>query len=606
MPDEQPPIADYALIADGHSVALVSKGGSVDWCCFTSIERESCFGRILDARRGGHCSIAPVGDHEVERRYLEGTLVLETTFRTAEGEARVTDFFAPRAEGSEDPNDHLIRLVDGIRGSVDLRVEVQPRFAYGRVRPWIRQHGEGFFTAIGGDLGLVIVTEVGMERRDVHDLEARFRIEQGQRRRLGIHSVAARALYPDRPDPYPAQDLDRRLEEAVRWWRDWAKQGKRRLERRDHVERSALVIKGLTHEPSGAIAAAATTSLPEQIGAHKNWDYRFSWIRDSAIAVKVMGDLGYHDISKGFRFFIERTTAGSAEEIQPLYGVRGTELLTETTMHQLGGYRGSKPVRIGNRAEAQLQTDVYGELLEVAWAAAQFGQEPDPEYWHLLRSTVDQVARTWEKADRGIWEERGPLGRNFTHSRVMCWVAVDRALELWDKYGRDDAPLEDWRELASTIRHVVEERGYDRDRGVFVRTLGGTDMDAALLLLPRVGFVTFEDERMVRTVKEIRRKLEASYGLLYRHEEAIGTEGAFVACSFWLIECLVGQGEREEAERIYDRVLQVAANDLGLMAEQVDPVSGELLGNFPQGLSHYSHISAAMALERGRGGMAEG
>ncbi|HET8701494.1 MAG TPA: glycoside hydrolase family 15 protein, partial [Nitrococcus sp.] len=489
------------------------------------------------------------------------------------------------------------RIVEGLDGAMELDVKVSPRFSYGQTAPWVRQHGDELFTAIGGDLGLVIYGNLGLKRCDVHDLRARVTVRKGERLYLGIHPQPAYTLYPAQPKVF-GTNFEACLEEAIKYWRDWSAQCNGEFKDVDRLLRSALVIKSLTYEPSGAIAAAATTSLPEQPGSKKNWDYRFSWIRDSAFAMKVMSDLGFEDVASGFRYFIERTTAGSAEELQPTYGLDGRRILTEREIHGLSGYRGASPVRIGNAVESQKQLDIYGELLEVVFEGAQHGPEPDDEYWHLLRSTVELVEKTWRQPDAGIWESRGEL-QNYTHSKVMCWVAVDRMLKLAEQF-KVDVPMDRWRSLAGTIRRAVEERGYDRNRGVFVRAFTSADMDCSLLLLPRVGFIDFRDERMVRTVDEIRHKLEASPGLFYRHEQAVGKEGAFLACSFWLVECLVEQGRTEEAHKVYERV-SALANDVGLFSEMADPDTGELRGNLPQGLSHYSHISATLALTRGHG-----
>jgi len=595
MSDAQPPIEDYALIADGYSAALVSRGGSIDWCCLGRVDGESCFSRLVDVDRGGFFSIAPAESARVTRRYLDRTVVLDTVFETKHGKVRLTDFIG--VTGGEGPPDRLVRIVDGVEGTVPIEVGIAPRFAFGKVTPWVRKNDDGLLTAIGGDLALVIYGDGALERRDDHDIGARFDVAEGDRRVFALHCQAAHELYPEEP-ARPELDAQAELDRTVGRWRRWADLCKCEFEGAEQALRSALIVKALTYRPSGAIAAAATTSLPEKMGGGANWDYRLTWLRDGSMAIKVMGDLGFDDVAHGFRYFIERTSAGVADELQPLYGLAGESLVSERELHELDGYRGSKPVRVGNDAEAQRQLDIYGELLEVAYEGVQRGQEPDAEYWHMLRSTVELVAERWEQPDAGIWEKRGE-NENFTHSKVMCWVAVDRALRLADRFSID-VPRKEWTELAETIRSVVEDRGYDHERGVFVRAFGSKKVDCSLLLLPRVGFVDFRDERMVRTVDEIRRKLEASFGLLYRHEDAKGQEGAFIACSFWLAEVLAHQGRVEDAQKVFDRAASVA-NDVGLLSEMVDPDSGELLGNVPQGLSHYSHISALLALGRGRG-----
>ena len=586
----QPPIGDYAILGNGRSVALVSRSGSIDWCCMGRVDRESCFGRLIDWERGGFFQIAPEEEHDVTRRYLGGTMVLETTFRTRSGAVRLLDFVAGRRRDDAE-REQLVRIVEGVEGSVTLVVDVQPRFGYGLVPPWVRPHADGTWSAIGGDLGLLFHGDVPLERVDDHDLGARVTVERGRRARIAVCSFAAHELYPKEPPRGAREDLDRYLEETIDWWRGWSSRCALDLE---HAKRSAAVIRVLAHEPTGAIAAAPTTSLPERIGGDQNWDYRYSWVRDSSMAVRAMAALGYADVAEGFRWFVERTTAGSAEVVQPLYDVSGRSIVTEHELEKLSGYRDSAPVRIGNAAESQLQLDVFGQLLDLAWAAASYGQELDPEYWHLLRAVVERVSDLWMEPDHGFWEERGDP-QQFASSKVMCWVAVDRALRLWNRYGREDAPLARWARLARDIRATVQERGYDSERGIFVRTLDGRGLDCSTLLYGISGFVDAGDPRMTRTARAIEQSLSTPNGLLHRHSEAVGKEGGFLCCSFWLVEHYARAGALEDARRVYDATMAVA-NDVGLLAEMADGETGELLGNFPQGLSHYAQISAELAL----------
>jgi len=605
-----PPIGDYALLSDCHSAALVSRAGSIDWCCMPRLDSESLFGRLLDWKRGGFCSIRPLDDDfQVERRYLERSLVLETTFTTAAGRVRLLDAMAMRSGGRERPHRQILRLLEGVEGEVEMRLDVVPRFSYADIRPWLRRHGDGFYTALGGDAGLVLCGDFDLQpeggsEADAYDgggdLVARPVIAAGERRRLSIQFRRPHHLHPKPPVRLPAETIDERFEETVAWWRQWSEDADWRGDD-PRVLHSAAVIKGLIYAPTGAIAAAATTSLPEQLGGPRNWDYRFSWIRDSSFALEALAELGFEDEAHGFRFFIERTTAGDESEIQPLYGVGGEHFLPELELDHLEGYRGSRPVRIGNGAFRQVQLDTHGELLELAWRASQRGHPPDEVYQRFLHQLADAICRRWTEPDRGFWEVRDG-DHHFVHSKVTCWAALDRGLRLAEHCGFE-APVERWRQSRDEIRHAVESRGYDAERGTFLRELDGDGVDAALLLLPRYDFVPYDDPRMVRTADRVRDELSADHGLVLRYRDAdglAGGEGCFLACTFWLAEVLALQGEerRAEARRIFERTAALA-NDLGLFAEEVDVEGGEMLGNFPQGLSHYSFITAAVALERG-------
>ncbi|HYT30539.1 MAG TPA: glycoside hydrolase family 15 protein [Actinomycetota bacterium] len=590
-----PPISDYGFISDCHSVALVSRGGSIDWCCMPRVDAGSCFGRLLGWERGGHCSIAPIAEHSVSRRYLEGTLVLETTFRAGRGEARLLDCFTMREGGAEDPHRQLLRVVEGVRGRVELQIAVVPRFDYGEVRPWIRHLGVREYSAIGGSHGLLITSDVDVEPTGLHELGARLVLRAGQRVHLSIQHVEPERLDEGHPRPPDPSEQWRRLEETIGWWRAWSARGRVDGSDGPAALRSALVLKGLTHAPTGAIAAAPTTSLPEAPGASRNWDYRYTWVRDSSFTVRSLAELGYDAEADGFRRFIERSAAGSADELQIAYGVGGERRLTELSLRTLEGYRGARPVRIGNAAVGQVQLDVYGELLDLAWRWHRRGRSPDDDYWRFLVELVNAAAERWQEPDRGLWEVRG-RPQHFVHSKVMCWAALDRGIGLAKESSRR-APVRRWGQVRDEIRRAIESRGYERKRAVFVRAFGSTGLDGALLLLPIVGFVAWDDERFVRTVDAIREDLDEG-GLLVRYRRADGLrgrEGVFLACSFWLAECLARQGRLAEAREVFDRVASTA-NDLGLFSEEYDPARGEMLGNFPQGLTHLSHIAAAVAL----------
>jgi len=602
-----PPIADYALISDCHSVALVSRAGSVDWCCMPRVDSGSLFGRLLEWDGGGHCSIAPadLAGCDVERRYLDGSLVLETRFRNAGSEVRLVDGLAMRRGGRENPRRQLVRIVEGVRGSMDLQVEIEPRFGYGDVRAWLRRHGEHLLTAIGGDAGLLVCSDMGLEIHQRHQLRATLRVGAGERYRLALRYAEPHRLHPKLRERMRCDELDGHLEETLRWWEEWSA-GNEWDGGDPRVLESAAVIKGLIHAPTGAIVAAATTSLPESLGGERNWDYRFSWIRDSSFALEALGELGFIREAQGFRQFIERTTAGDPVEVQPLYGVGGEHFLPEVELDDLRGYRGSGPVRVGNGAYRQMQLDAYGELVELAWRSSLRGFPPDEEYWRFLRDLVDTVCRRWRDPDRGFWEVRDG-DHHFVHSKVTCWAAMHRGLQLAEKHGFD-GPLDAWRRSRDELGRLLETDGVRGDgagRRWFVRELGGDEMDASLLLIPRYDFVAYDSAIMVATVDRIRDELSDDHGMIRRYRSAdglSGDEGCFLACTFWLAECLALQDRRNDAREVFERAAALA-NDLGLFSEEYDLDAGEMLGNFPQGLSHYSFVTAAVAIERGRPAM---
>ena len=595
MPDDSPypPIGDYAFIADSNSAALVSRSGSIDWCCMERIDSGSCFGRLLDWEKGGYCSIFPRDrSHTISRQYVEGTLVLETNVRTGGGEARLYDCFTLPASKEEHSYRQLLRVVEGVRGHVELDLKVVPRFDYGDIEPWIRQEGVRLYSAIGGNDGLLITSDADIDLVGDHELTAPIEVHAGERTRLSIQFTPPERLDFDPPEVPDPEELDRRLQETIDWWRGWSSGIRFEGPYKPGVLRSAVVIKGLMNDMTGAVVAAATTSLPESWEGDLNWDYRYSWVRDSFFSVRSLAEIGFEGEAERFRRFIERSAAGNAKKLQIMYGVGGERRLTEETLGYLEGYRGAKPVRIGNSAALQLQLDAYGELLELAWRWHLRGNSPDDDYWRFILRLVEMAAERWQEPDHGLWEIRGEPG-HYVHSKVLCWVALDRGLRLAEESMRK-APERRWRKVREEIKEAVETEGYDEERGVFVQAFGGKDLDAALLLLPRVGFVGYKDDRMVRTTEAIREELDDN-GLLMRFRREEGEEGAFLACSYWLAECLVYQGHLEEARAIFDRAVS-CGNDLGLFSEEYDAERAELLGNFPQGLTHFSHITAAIAL----------
>jgi GH15 family glucan-1,4-alpha-glucosidase len=592
-----PPISDYALIGDCHRAALVSREGSIDWCCLPRFDSGSAFARLLDRERGGHCSITPTGQSgwQHQRVYLENTLVLETTIDGPAGEARITDCFLI-GEQEATPRRQILRVIEGRRGAIELELRVAPRFDYGQVRPWFRRHAPRLHSATGGNDALVVWCDQELHEDPEHELTGRVTVDVGDRVHLLLRYCPPEQLDPDGPEESDARELDSQLEHTIRWWRKWARNVE--LEGRDEpaVKRSALTLKALTYAPTGAVVAAPTTSLPEAIGESRNWDYRYAWVRDSSFSSRAFAELGCEHEADAFRAFIIRSAAGHADDLQVLYGVGGERRLDGQVVDHLEGYRGSRPVRVGNDASTQRQLDAYGELVNLTWRWHRRGHSPGDDEWRFLLSLIDHAAERWQKPDKGIWEWAGKPD-HFVHSKVLCWSALDRGIRLADECMRR-APTRRWKQARDEIRAAVEERGYDRKRGVFVQAFGRKQLDAALLLLPTVEFVDWRDERMIRTAAAVHEELGAGEGLLYRYRRADGLpgrEGAFLCCSFWLAECLAHQGELDEARSVFNRAL-AAGNDLGLFSEELDPGTGELLGNFPQGLTHLAHIDAAVAL----------
>ncbi|HSC01791.1 MAG TPA: glycoside hydrolase family 15 protein [Solirubrobacteraceae bacterium] len=592
------PIADYALIGDCHSAALISREGSIDWCSLPRFDSGSAFGCLLDAEHGGCCTVRPTGDGEweYERRYLDDTLVLETTLVGPTGEAKVIDCFTLQEDPLQTERRQILRVIEGVRGSVELSLRIAPRFDYGQVRPWIRRHGHRLHSAIGGNDALLVWCEQELDEDPQHELVGRFSVGPGDRVRLALCYGPPEQIDAGPPPEPDADTLDTLLEGTVRWWRGWA--ATVRLGSRDEpaARRSGIVLKALTYAPTGAVVAAPTTSLPEAVGGPRNWDYRYAWVRDSSFSSRAFAELGCVHEADAFRAFIMRSAAGHAGDLQVMYGVGGERRLRGDVVENLEGYRGSKPVNLGNDASEQRQLDAYGELVNLTWRWHRRGHSPSDDHWRFLVSLIDHAAERWSEPDCGIWEWPGEPD-HFVHSKVLCWSALDRGIRLADECMRR-APTGRWKSARDEVREAIEERGYDRERGVYVQAFDRTEMDAALLLLPTVEYVAWEDERMLRTVAAIRKELGAGDGLLYRYRRddgLEGDEGAFLCCSFWLAECLAQAGELTEARTIFDQAV-ARSNDLGLFSEEIDPRTGELLGNFPQGLTHLAHIDAAVAL----------
>jgi GH15 family glucan-1,4-alpha-glucosidase len=583
------------LIGDCHTAALISRAGSVDWCCLPRFDSDSCFGRLLDWKQGGHFIITPKGKAEVSREYLEDTLVLATTYRSGRNVARVIDFFSMRTGGRDRPRRELVRIIESIRGSMEFEVSVVPRLDYGDVKPWIFSGGHNAHFAVGSNTGIRIFGDVPFEVVDSHDLHASVKVRGRQKLHVGLQFFRPEEANAVRERRKPALVLQTHLKETLKWWHEWSDKITYEDGPGVNIVRSAITLKALTFAPTGAIVAAPTTSLPERTGGERNWDYRYCWIRDSIFTVWALNNVGAVSEAEGVRHFIQRAACGNADDLQVLYAVDGKRRLTEIELTHLEGWRGSRPVRIGNGAAHQYQADMYGLLVEFAWQWSELGHRPTNPYWMFLTQVVNAAISKWHLPDRGIWEVRSrPL--HFVHSKVMCWAAANRGVALAEKYGLE-APLAKWCAARDEMRTAIEKRGVDHHRGIYVRSFGSKDVDAALLLLPITGFVAYDDAKMVRTMEVISKDLMHDGLLLrYRREDGLaGSEGMFLACTFWLVACLARAGRKREAGVIFKRAV-ATGNDLGLFAEEYSRQGREMLGNFPQGLSHLSHIGAALAL----------
>lgn len=571
-------------------------------------DADSCFGRLLDWQRGGYWLIGPAdGAMAAERRYLPGTMILETRFRSESAEVRLLDFFAMEPQGDRAgimAGSMHVRIVEGLRGEMALRANISPRLDCGEIIPMMQRHEPGYFTAVGSNAGLYIWSDASLQIADRRDLHGEFQVSAGQRVRFTLGCQLPNLMKPRADAGLPdAIGIDECFERTANWWRGWSEKARSASDLDMQTERSMLVLKSLTYEPTGAIIAAPTTSLPEAIGSGRNWDYRFSWVRDSVFAVRALYDLGYQTEAERLLQFIQRSAAGSARQLQIMYAVDGKRRLTEIELDWLEGYRGSRPVRGGNMAAKQSQLDVYGEIMELArlWQAT--GHPIDADYWDFLIDVLDTVCERWSEMDYGIWEFRGGP-RHYVHSKAMCWGALEHGIVLAQHAGHGDGHIEKWRRARDEIRDAIEQRGYDAERGVFVRDFDSRHLDSSLLLLPRIGFVAHDDPRMVRTADAIRASADDGgldrHGLLLRYSSPdglSGQEGSFLPCTFWLVSCLALQGRQALAWDYYRRAVE-CANDLGLFSEEVDPASRELLGNFPQALTHVSQIMARLALTR--------
>jgi len=594
-------IADHAFLSDRRTTCLVSRSGTIDWWCVPRIDSGSAFAALLDPDRGGHMRLAPTAAYECSWTYIPDTLILQTTARTRSGEVEVTDFLALERDGTAAGGGHLVRMVKGLRGKVRLDVDIAPRFDYGEVRPWVRRDAPDRHAAIGGNDGLAIWSDVPLEASDDHTLRATFTVAAGKQVGFSLRYVPPHELEHDAAELGQAT-LRTLFDHTLHSWRRSMRVAKLPAFPADPegLRRSILVLHGLHASATGAIAAAATTSLPEVEGGSRNWDYRYSWIRDSTLAARALAEVGFDEAADAFRRFIQRSAAGHVDDLQIAYGVGGERRLNEFEL-DLAGYGGSRPVRVGNAAAVQRQNDVLGELALLAWRWHRRGHSPDDDTWRFICDLADAAAARWDEPDAGIWELRDRPER-FVHSTVMCWAALDRALALADECLRR-APVRRWRRDRDRIARAIDRQGYDHRRSTFRRAFGSKEVDAALLLLPHTGFVATDDERMAGTVAAVAADLSED-GLIRRYaadDDLPGREGTFVACTFWLAENLAGQGRVEEAAGAFERAT-ATANDLGLYSEEYDPRRGRMLGNFPQALTHLSHVAAAVAIDRAGAG----
>jgi GH15 family glucan-1,4-alpha-glucosidase len=582
------PIRDYAAVGDGRTVALIERGGAVDWLCLPDLDSPSVFAALLDRNRGGFFLLRPTAAVESERRYGDDSNVLETIYTTATGRARVVDALTLAGAGLE-PGRELVRQIDGLCGEVEFELVLRPSFDYGRRRPRLLvRDGSGYALDRGTALALLAWPAAGLAV-EADAITGRLTLTAGERAQVVLASAQGEPLVL----PSPAE-VERRLELTHEYWRSWAEARRYRGPWREQVVRSALALTLLVHSPTGAVAAAPTTSLPEQIGGERNWDYRFSWVRDSALMIDAFLTVGSAAEARSFFWWLLHASQISRPRLHVLYRLNGGTRAEERTL-PLAGYRHSAPVRIGNGALEQLQLDLYGNLLQAAWLFAQHGHRFDADTGKRLADTADYVCTIWRQEDAGIWEVRSnPL--HFTQSKMMCWLALERALDLAERGAVPDRHASRWREERAWIGEFVESRCWSDEKRSYTRFAGGDELDASVLLALIFGYRA-DHERVALSVEAIRRELATGpYVRRYSGDDGLsGREGAFLACSFWLVEALARIGRRDDAVALLDELVGLA-NDVGLYPEEIDPESGEFLGNFPQGLSHIGLIRAASAL----------
>jgi GH15 family glucan-1,4-alpha-glucosidase len=594
-------IEDYAFLSDTQTGALVSRDGCVDWLCFPRFDSPACFASLLGDKENGHWRFFP--DEEVtavRRRYRGETLILETELETKNGAVRLIDFMPPRGE-----NPDIVRIVEGLRGKVSMQMELIIRFDYGQIVPWVRlrKRFDGL-EAVAGPDALILRTPVETHGKDLTTV-AEFTVAKGDRVPFVLTWFASHTDPPRKINPEHA------LRDTEKFWGDWAKQFQSEGKWRDAVVRSLITLKGLTYAPTGGLVAALTTSLPEQIGGVRNWDYRFCWLRDAALILLVLLRAGYREEAKSWREWLLRAIAGSPAQMQTIYGVSGERRLIEHEIPWLSGYENSRPVRVGNAASNQFQLDVYGEVLAAVWQGDCAGIKMTEPDWSLMVAIMKFLESHWQEPDEGIWEVRG--GRQqFTHSKVMAWLAFDRAIKLVENCGcAAYEHVDRWQEIRDQIHAQVCERGYNSKKKAFTQVYGSDALDASLLTMPLADFLPATDERVRGTIEAIERELmQDGFVLRYRPQETgvdglPGDEGVFLPCSFWLADCWHLLGRKKEARELFERLLDVR-NDLGLLSEEYDPREKRQLGNFPQAFSHVALVSCARILSDEDTGLARG
>ncbi len=580
-------IEDYALIGDCETAALVNRSGAIEWLCWPDFSSPACFASLLGTEKNGCWELCPAGEGwKSSRRYREHTLVLETTFENGEGAVRIIDFMPIRERNSD-----VVRIVEGVRGQVNMQMRLSLRFDYGRTVPWVTAIEDGI-RAVAGPGVAVLHASVPVHGEHLNT-EAEFTVKHGER--VWFTLTYGRSW---RPDPEPI-DAKQALEDTEKFWRKWISRLKYEGEYRNAVERSLITLKAMTFRPTGGLVASITTSLPEKIGGRRNWDYRYCWLRDTTFTLLAMTTAGYFDEASEWQDWLLRAVAGSPDQVQIMYGLKGERALTEWEAKWLPGYEGSTPVRIGNAASEQVQLDIYGEMLDTFFHALHgLGKHTNDDF-HVLMSLLEHLEEIWQRPDEGIWETRG--GREqFTYSKVMAWVAFDRAILIAQKLGAE-APIEKWKKLRDTIHEEICRKAFSRERDSFVQFYGARHLDAALLLLPLVGFLPATDGRMRSTVEAIERNLMRD-GFVMRYDTGQvkdglpAGEGAFLACSFWMVSCLKAIGRENDARQLFNRLLGLT-NDLGLLSEEYDVEHKRLVGNFPQAFSHIALVNAAFDLE---------
>ena len=596
--DQALAIEDYAMIGNRLTAALVGLNGSIDWLCLPRFDSGACFAALLGGRSNGFWQIAPVGEARLTRAYQEDTMVLETLFETSQGSVALIDFMVPGTSGT-----HLFRLVQGRRGHVAMRMRMALRFDYGMSVPWVTrltpQSGHGLVAIAGPEL-VSLRTPVRMHGKEM-TTEADFNVRAGETVPFQLSHGPSHLPVPE------AMDAQAALQATVEYWQEFA--GRCRFEApagharwKPAVRRSLITLKALTYAPTGGIVAAPTTSLPESLGGSRNWDYRFCWLRDASLVLFALMGAGYTEEAGQWRDWLQRSIAGSPAQIQIMYGLHGERRLDEWEVPWLAGYQGAAPVRIGNGAAGQVQLDVYGEVLECLHVARKTGIRPPPHGWSLQRGIVEHLISIWNQPDEGIWEVRGG-SRQFVYSKVMAWVALDRMIRDAQKHHMS-GDVAQWRALRAQIHGEIMTRGFDAERNTFVQSYDARELDASLLLLPMVGFISPNDARMRGTVAAIERELLVD-GFVQRYQTGSGVdglppgEGAFLACTFWLADAYAQQGRHDEARSTFERLLDLR-NDVGLLAEEYDPRAKRQVGNFPQAFSHVALVGSAMTLA-GRG-----